>query len=213
MKLSSPKKGTQKRGIPIVLSAPSGAGKSTIATRIVEENPSAVLSISCTTRAPRPGEKDGVNYHFTSADEFKRKIEVGEFLEWAVVHGHYYGTPLSSLEKQMSENKDVILTIDPQGALSVKKIFSEGIFIFVVPPSWDALRERLTKRATDDSNTIDVRIQNAKKELSYLSHYDYLVVNDNLESAVTDVTAILRAEHRRLSRINKNDIPLLAHGS
>src|SRR5262245_24872315 len=140
---------TATKGIPVVISAPSGAGKSTIAARIAKGSLSAVLSVSCTTRAARVGERNGEDYFFVSVDDFKKKIETGDFLEWAVVHGHYYGTPLSSLEAQLTEGKDVILTIDPQGALAVKRIYPTGIFIFVVPPSWDTLLKRLYKRATD----------------------------------------------------------------
>jgi guanylate kinase len=193
-----------------VISAPSGAGKSTIASRIARDNPSATLSVSCTTRVPRAGEQNGRDYYFISQDDFRRKIETGEFLEWAVVHGHYYGTPLSALESKLQEGKDVILTIDPQGALSVKGIYPTGIFIFVVPPSWDVLMKRLYKRATDDQNSMEIRVANARKELSYLSHYDYLIINDDLEAAVSDVSAIITAEHRRLIRINKQDVPIFA---
>lgn len=202
----------KKSGVPVVISAPSGAGKSTIAMEVVKECASAVMSTSCTTRPPRPGEKDGKDYFFASVDDFKKKIEKGEFLEWAVVHGHYYGTPLSSLEKLLSANKDVILTIDPQGALSVKRIYPNGVFIFIVPPSWDTLVSRLTRRATDDRATVDIRIANARKELTYLSHYDYLVVNDELPQAVRDVMSIIQVEHLRLSRIDMNSVPILAHG-
>src|SRR5690242_15734881 len=117
-------------GLPIVLSAPSGTGKSTIATKIAKLDPDTVLSTSCTTRSPRVGEKNGVDYYFTTPEDFKRKIESGEFLEYAVVHGHYYGTPLAPLELQLKQKKNVILTIDPQGAVNVKKIYPQGVFIF-----------------------------------------------------------------------------------
>ncbi len=198
-------------GIPVVISAPSGAGKSTIATSLVKNNPSAVLSISCTTRAPRAGEQNGRDYFFINDQQFNQKIEKAEFLEWAVVHGNHYGTPLSYLEEQLAQKKDVILTIDPQGALSVKNIYPNGVYIFVVPPTWETLVKRLTKRATEDQAALDRRIANARKELSYLSHYDYLVVNDDLEQAVKNVSAIIQAEHHRLARIDKNAIPIFSH--
>jgi guanylate kinase len=201
---------TVPKGLPVVLSAPSGAGKSTIAARVMEENKNIVASISCTTRSPRPNEKNGVHYHFVSDLEFKKRIKEGDFLEWAEVHGNYYGTPRSALEEQLAKGNDVILTIDVQGALSAKRFFPNGIYIFLVPPSWDALERRLTKRASDDSKAVEIRQANARKELSYLSHYDYLVINDDLESAVRDVSAILRAEHCRLSRIDKRTVPILA---
>jgi guanylate kinase len=197
---------TSRRGLPVVISAPSGTGKSTIAARLIAERPSAGLSISCTTRAPRPGEKEGEHYFFTTFDEFKRKIEAGEFLEWAIVHGHYYGTPLKALETQLDRGRDVILTIDPQGALSVKRIYPAGIFIFAVPPSWDVLMKRLYKRATDDQKSMDLRIANARKELAYLGHYDYLVVNDDLETAVGNVAAIITAEHLKTSRVDARSL-------
>ena len=196
------------KGLPVVISAPSGAGKSTIATRLAEQNPDAVLSISCTTRAPRNGEADGQHYFFTTPEEFRRKIEKGEFLEWALVHGHYYGTPLAALERRLADGKDVILTIDPQGAISVKRIYPNGVFIFVVPPTWDALFKRLYKRATDDPAAMELRLANARQELSFLPNYDYLVVNDDLQAAVRDVSAIIAAEHHRLNRIDVDSIPI-----
>lgn len=199
-----------ERGIPIVISAPSGTGKSTIADRIVEAQPNAVHSISCTTRPPRSGERDGEHYFFTTIDEFKRKIETGEFLEWAIVHGHYYGTPLKALESQLDLGRDVILTIDPQGALSVKRIYPAGVFIFVVPPSWDVLMKRLYKRATDDQKSVDIRVANARKEIAYLGHYEYLVVNDDLETAVRHVSAIMMAEHMKTSRAQHRSLPILS---
>lgn len=198
-----------QRGIPIVISAPSGTGKSTIADRLIQDFPSVTHSISCTTRAPRPGEKEGEHYFFSTFDEFKRKIEAGEFLEWAIVHGHYYGTPLKALESQLDRGHDVILTIDPQGALSVKRIYPSGVFIFVVPPSWDVLMKRLYKRATDDQKSMDIRIANARKELAYLGHYEYLVVNDDLETAVRQVASIIAAEHMKTSRVDHRSLPIL----
>jgi len=201
---------TAKKGLPVVLSAPSGGGKSTIATRLVAECRNAQLSVSCTTRPPRPDEKDGVHYHFISEPEFKKRIKDGDFLEWAEVHGNYYGTPRSMLEGLLKEGKDVVLTIDVQGALSIKKFYPQGIYIFLVPPTWESLASRLSRRASDDAKSVKIRQANARKELSYMSHYDYLVINDDLEMAVRDVCSILRAEHCRLTRIDKRDIPILA---
>jgi guanylate kinase len=198
-----------RTAFPIIISAPSGAGKSTIAQRIAGSLPNAVLSVSCTTRPPRPAEENGRHYHFLTATDFQSRIDAGDFLEWAPVHGHYYGTPLRSLRDQLSKGNDVILTIDPQGAISIKPKYPEAVFIFVVPPTWEDLINRLCKRATDDPTTRDIRITNARAELSYLPHYDYLVVNDDLETAVSDVLAIIRSEHRRLSRVDKQSIPIL----
>jgi len=195
------------KGIPIVISAPSGAGKSTIAGRLLKDD--IVLSISSTTRSPRKGEKNGVDYSFSSVDDFKRKIEKGEFLEWAVVHGNYYGTPLTPIRANLDKGKDVVMVIDPQGALSVKNHYPDGVYIFVVPPTWDILLKRIKERALDDKASQKIRIANARKELTYLSHYDYVVVNDHLKDAVDDVLAILRSEHLRRERIDKRAIPIL----
>lgn len=199
-----------RKGLPIVISAPSGAGKSSIAAQIIKKTSRTVASISCTTRAPRPGEKNGVDYTFLTVDEFKKRIEQGDFLEWAEVHENYYGTPLSHLKEQLESGHDVILTIDPQGAMSLKRFYPDGIYIFVVPPSWDDLLKRLKKRNTDDYTSLQTRISNAKKELTYLSHYDYLVINDDLDDAVDQTRAIISAEHCRLVRINKNEIPIFS---
>ena len=197
------------RGFPVVISAPSGTGKSTIASRLIEDLPSASQSISCTTRQARAGEKDGEHYFFTTFDEFKRKIDAGEFLESAIVHGQYYGTPLKPLENLLDQGRDVILTIDPQGAMAVKRIYPTGVFIFLVPPSWDVLMKRLYKRATDDQKAVDLRIANARKELAYVEHYDYVVVNDELETAVKQVLSIIAAEHMKTSRIDHRTLPIL----
>ena len=197
------------QGLPIVISAPSGSGKSTIANKIVEALPSAVMSVSCTTRPPRPGEVNGQHYYFISEEDFKKKIKAGEFLEWAEVHGHHYGTPMSHLKQEMEQGHDVILAIDVQGGLSVKRFYPKGVYIFLVPPTWDVLEKRLRDRASDDEQTIKMRMSNARKELSYLSHYDYLVINDNLDQALADVSAVLKAERCRLSRIDQNQIPIL----
>jgi guanylate kinase len=196
-------------GFPIVVSAPSGGGKSTVAEQILKEQPLCVRSISCTTRAPRKGETNGKDYFFLSIDEFKKRIAANAFIEWAEVHGNLYGTLRAEIEKELQSGHDVLLTIDPQGAESLRKIYPHGVFIFLVPPTWDLLLERLNTRGTDDNSIKDIRIANAKKELQTLALYDYLVVNDELDVAVTDVTAIIRAEHRRTFRVNKNDIPIL----
>lgn len=198
------------RGLPIVLSAPSGGGKSTIADHVLRNWSQVVRSISCTTRPPRPGEANGRDYFFLTEEEFKSKIADNEFVEWAEVHGRYYGTPKGEFEKNLDLGKDVLLVIDPQGAVAIKKMFADGIYIFVVPPTWEDLSSRLTDRGTDAVVEREKRLSNAKTELSYLPYYDFLVVNDNLDSAVGDVLAIIRSEHRRLRRVNKADIPIFS---
>lgn len=199
----------KSNGLPVVLSAPSGGGKSTIAEEVIKRVPRVVRSLSCTTRSPREGETDGIDYQFVSQDEFKKTIEEGGFLEWAVVHGNYYGTPLSALKKNLERGNDVLLVIDPQGAISLKRFYPSGVYVFIIPPTWEILEKRLNDRATDSKKTKEIRLANARKELSYMSHYDYVVVNENLEKAIDDVVAILRAEHNRLTRINRNTISIL----
>jgi guanylate kinase len=194
----------------VVISAPSGSGKSTIVARVVKENRSSVLSISCTTRAPRGEEKNGRDYYFLDEDEFQRRVKDGEFLEWAEVHGHYYGTLKKTVESQLENGKDVLLTIDVQGAHSIRRHFPWGIFIFLVPPSWDVLVKRLKDRGSDDAKSIQTRLANAKKEMATLNQFDFLVVNDKLDAAVADVGAIIKASHCRLSNIHKETIPIFS---
>lgn len=196
-------------GLPVVISAPSGSGKSTVAGSVARELPNTVLSISCTTRAPRPAEVNGRDYHFLSDPEFRKRIEAGDFLEWAVVHGHCYGTPVSFLKKELEQGRNVLLTIDPQGAISVRRRFPEGVFIFLVPPDWQTLKSRLSARASDDEKSMEIRLANARKELGLLNQYDYLVVNDDLSNAVRDVAAIIRAEQCRLMRLDRSRLPIL----
>src|ERR1044071_3162531 len=197
------------KGLPVVVSAPSGGGKTTLVSEVLKKIPSAVRSISCTTRGPRPGERNGRDYFFLSKQKFKRMIKDHRFIEWAKVYNHFYGTPKSTFEKQIHRGRDVILTIDPQGALSIRKIYPQGVFIFVVPPTWGTLLKRLKRRGTDDQLSLKIRIKNAKKEIRMVSHYDYVVVNDKLNQAIEDVAAILRAEHMKRDRINKRDVPIM----
>ncbi|MCB4756081.1 MAG: guanylate kinase [Elusimicrobia bacterium] len=185
------------KALPIVLSAPSGAGKSTIAKDVLKANPNLMPSISCTTRSPRGAERNGRDYFFLSEGEFKRRVKRGDFLEWAEVHGHLYGTLKATVEGGLEEGRDVLMVIDVQGAKAVKKSYPEGVYIFVKPPSWDVLVKRLKKRGSDSQESIRLRLANARKEFSYLPLFDYVVVNNRLKTAVAEVLAILRAEHRR----------------
>src|SRR5689334_14698426 len=152
-----------KKGLPVVVSAPSGGGKTTLVARVLKKIPSAVRSISCTTRAPRTGERNGKDYFFTSKQKFKMMARSRKFIEWAKVHDNFYGTPRPAFEKQLRRGKDVLLTIDPQGAVSIRKIYPRGVFIFVVPPTWNTLLKRLKRRGTDDRRSLQLRIRNAKK--------------------------------------------------
>ncbi|MDD6708120.1 MAG: guanylate kinase [Eubacterium pyruvativorans] len=190
----------KQNGKLFVISGPSGAGKGTIVNAVMDQaDPSGTaLSISMTTREPRPGEEDGVNYFFVTKEEFRRQIEAGGFLEYAEVYDHYYGTPKSKVMEKLNQGKDVILEIDIQGALNVKKAFPEGVLIFILPPSMEVLRSRLTGRGTDAPEVIERRLSKTWGELTFIDRYDYGVVNDDLEEAVETVQAIMRAEHARV---------------
>lgn len=188
------------RGLVLVLSAPSGAGKSTLCQALAERRPNTRLSISCTTRSPRSSEAHGRDYFFLTPREFAEKRESGELLEWAEVHGHFYGTPRSPLEEHLAKGHDVVMNIDVQGARAVKQALPDSVTVFVAPPSWSVLEERLRRRNQDDEATIQRRLLGARREWSEAARYDYLVVNDDLENAVADLSAILRAERRRTAR-------------
>ncbi len=188
------------KGLLIVLSGPSGAGKDTVCSAYLKRNPEAVLSISVTTRKPRVGEKEGVNYYFTDVQSFEKMIRENKFLEYARVYGNYYGTPKEYVEEKLVSGFDVLLEIDIQGALQVKEKFPEGVFIFIIPPSMDELKRRIVKRGTESAEAIYTRFQSAYKELNYLSQYNYVVVNDTVEEAVRRLEAIVLAEKCRVDR-------------
>lgn len=190
-----------RTGKLFVLSGPSGAGKGTIVKRLLEdaEPGTLALSISMTTRAPREGERDGVSYFFVTKEAFEEKIAAGGLLEYADVYGHYYGTPRAYVEKCLAAGTDVLLEIDIQGAMNVKRAFPDGVFLFVAPPSMDVLRDRLTGRATDAEDVIRLRLSKAVSELEYIPEYDYLIINDDLDRAVRDAEAAIRAEHVRVT--------------
>jgi guanylate kinase len=189
-----------KRGLLIVISGPSGAGKGTICSAYLKKNPSAMLSVSATTRSPRPGEKEGVNYFFKDKATFEKMIENGEFLEYAQVYGNYYGTPKEFVKRHIISGKDVILEIDIQGALQVKERFEEGIFVFIMPPSMGELKRRIVKRGTEDVQAIYRRFQGAYNELNFISRYNYIIINDKVTEAVRKLDAIVLAEKCRVDR-------------
>ncbi len=188
------------RTCPVVLSAPSGAGKTTIAKALVEGRDDVVFSVSTTTRPARDHEVDGVDYHFLSEPKFRAMIEADEFVEWAEVHGHLYGTSRKTLQKALDDGLFLILDIDVQGAMQMRKHVQDAVLVFVLPPSADALVERLTERGTEGEDTVSRRIKNARDELDQASQFDYVVVNENLEQAIDEVRGIVLAEGRRTDR-------------
>lgn len=188
------------QGFAVILSAPSGAGKSTICRKLLQRGKDLRYSISCTTRPPRPGEKDGRDYCFLDVEEFKRRIHRDEFLEWAQVHDHYYGTPKRFFDDVTAEGDILLLAIDVQGAQSIRRKRPQAVAIFLLPPSWRSLRERLQARCQDSKDSVERRLANARGELRHARRYDYVVVNDALPEAVEQIEAIITAERLRVTR-------------
>ena len=179
------------KGRLFVISAPSGTGKTTIIKNLMKTLPEAVLSVSVTTRRPRPGETDGVDYHFISEAEFQKMLKDGRLLEHAKVHNSYYGTPRTPIEKWLNDDKIILLDIDVQGAHNVKKVFQDAVLIFLLPPSREELIRRLKSRGTNAGADLDLRIKDAEVELSEKDFYDYHVVNDNMDKAVQEIVGII----------------------
>jgi len=193
---------TDKKGKLFVISGPSGAGKGTICKRLIDESrrEDLCLSVSVTTRKPREGEEEGVHYYFIDEDRFREMAEHGQLLEFAEVYGKHYGTPKEKVLEKLAEGTDVVLEIEMQGALKVKKNYPDGVFIFILPPSMAELRKRITGRGTETEDVIDLRMSKALDEISYIEEYDYVVVNEDLDEAVSRVQAIIRAEHSRVTK-------------
>ncbi len=186
-----------KPGMMLVMSAPSGTGKSTLVRRLVKEFPSFAFSISCTTRAPRPGEVNGREYHFLSKDDFLARREQNFFAEWAEVHGNFYGTPHQTTEDLLAQGRDVLFDIDVQGARQLKANMQRGTYVFLFPPSREILTKRLTGRGTDDQATVAKRLANAAREIADSSWFDHWIVNDVLDQAYDQLRAICVAEKLR----------------
>lgn len=182
-----------------VISGPSAVGKGTIVKELLDADENLRVSVSATTRAPRAGETDGVSYYFLTKEEFKEKIDNGGFLEWAEVHGNFYGTPKAPVEKLLAEGKDVILEIDVQGAMQVKESGGEGAYIFILPPSMEELRNRINNRGTETEEAIALRMSKAAGEIAYVDRYDYFVINDDLQEAINTVKAIMVSEHQKIN--------------
>lgn len=191
----------QRKGILFVLSAPSGAGKTSISRELLARHPELRESISYTTRAMRPGEKDGVDYHFVSREQFDRMVREGAFVEWAEVHGNCYGTARETLRQASNQGCDILLDIDVQGAAQLRSSALEGVFLFILPPGMNELRQRLAGRNTDSVEVIERRMNNAVGEIREAVHFDYIVVNDDLQEAIATVEAILAAERVRGKRV------------
>lgn len=198
------------RGKLFIVSAPSGTGKTTILKMVVSEVSKLAFSVSHTTRAPRRGERDGHDYYFVDKDQFEAIVDAGGFLEWAEVHGNYYGTALAPLEKQLAEGNDVILDIDVQGAEIVRRsCLLENVDIFIAPPDLLELEKRLRGRGTEQQTDIVQRLENALAEMSQCDQYDYLIVNDQVDSAMKMLTSILYAERSRERRSLHGDALIL----
>ncbi len=188
------------RGLLLVLSGPAGVGKGTVCKALREVMPDLVYSVSATTRQPRPGEVEGVNYFFKSQEEFKRMIEEDALLEWAEYVGNYYGTPRQFVDDMLNEGRDVILEIEVQGALQVKESFPQGTFLFLAPPDLNELENRIVGRGTESQEIIRKRMEVARAEIELMDHYDYVVVNDVIKSACDRIQAIITAEHLKKDR-------------
>lgn len=192
---------TNNKGLLIVVSGPSGAGKDTICQKLIKENSNIWMSVSMTTRKPRPLEKDGVDYFFVSKEDFLNKINNNTFLEYASYNDNYYGTPKDKVEEKLNEGKDVILVIDINGAVNIKKNIPSALFIFIMPPDMETLKNRLIGRKTESKDKVVQRFITAYNEVNNYKKYNYVVVNDKVEDAVNKVKSIIQSEKCRVDRI------------
>jgi guanylate kinase len=198
----------KNRGFTIVLSGPAGAGKGVLGARLLESDPDVVFSISATTRPPRAEERNGVDYFFVSDEEFRRMVGNGELAEWARVHNHLYGTPVSFLEEELANGRCVLLDIDVQGGASVMERYPDAVSIFVLPPSLEVLQKRLVGRGTEDERSLTTRLDNALAEIQAARKYQYLIVNNDLERAVECLVSIVEAERCKLARMTQTGLQL-----
>jgi guanylate kinase len=189
------------KGLILLVSAPSGAGKTTLCKRLLQASSSFISSVSFTTRRRRKNEIEGVDYYFVSQKEFGKMAGEGTFVEWAEVHGHLYGTSVKLLDQRVREEKDVLLEVDVKGGSQIKKNYPQAVLIFLLPPSWQELGKRLTNRKTEDKEKVAQRIKRAKREIEYAPHYDYFIVNDDINRALEDLLAIIQAERCRMDRV------------
>ena len=175
-----------------VISGPSGAGKGTLLAELRKQRPDLGLTVSATTRSPRPGEVDGTSYYFLSDEEFRRRIVAGEFVEWAEVHGHLYGTLVSEVKRLLAKGHSLVLEIDVQGALNVRKVYPDAVLVFIEPPSLQVLEERLRGRGTEDEASIELRLKNARHEMELADQYDVRIVNDTVDRAAQELGSVMR---------------------
>lgn len=192
----------KRTGNLIVLSAPSGAGKTTLCQKLLAEMPDMQMSVSYTTRQPRAGEVDGVHYSFIEKERFQTMIADAAFVEWAEVHGNYYGTSRRRIEEICAAGKDVVLDIDVQGARQIRQVFPDSVHIFILPPSQEALRQRLEGRMSDAPEVIARRLQKARDEIREYRLYDYVIINDSLDAALQELLSVVRAERARVDRFD-----------
>jgi len=184
----------QTSGNLYVVAAPSGAGKSSLVNALLELDSRVVVSLSHTTRAPRGQEQDGREYHFVDEAAFRAMVGSGEFVEWAEVHGNLYGTSRSEIEARIAGGQDVVLEIDWQGALQIRKLYPDAILVFILPPSWDELKQRLTRRGEDGPEVIARRLENARVEVAQSRHFDFVIINALFEAALFDLKAIVHSQ-------------------
>ena len=189
-----------KRGVLMVVSGPAGVGKGTVCTQFLKDNPDVKLSVSATTRKPRPGEEHGREYFFMTKEEFEEKIKTDNLLEYVCFVGNYYGTLKSAVEEKLSTGVDVLLEIEVEGAMNVKKKFPDSVLVFVLPPSFTELAERLKGRGTETPEVIEKRLSRAREEFECVKHYDYVLLNDTVENAADNLKSILTAEKMKMER-------------
>jgi guanylate kinase len=198
---NKPAAGASKgRGILFVVSSPSGGGKGTLIQRVLNKVPNLSYSVSFTTRAPRNGEVNGREYFFVTPEQFEEMVAANEFLEWAHVHCKLYGTGRQQVYREISEGRDIILEVDVQGAASVRGLMADAVSVFILPPSFEVLRQRLLARGTDSPEELDLRLRNAPTELKHYAAFQYLIINDNVDRAADELAAIVYAERTRLNR-------------
>lgn len=190
----------EQNGLLMVISGPSGTGKGTLVKHLLKRNNNIQLSVSATTRDPRPGEVDEVNYFFLTKDDFEKKLENGEFLEHAEVYGNYYGTPKAFVEKQLKKGNNVLLEIDILGAMQIREKFEEAVFLFIIPPSLEELQRRIERRGTETPEQMSKRMNSSLEEIKELKKYDYVILNDEVEKATTLIESIIDAELASVER-------------